>query len=104
MKLARLFMSALEGRDDVRVVGPPAEEERCPIVSLDFLNMDNAEVAFRLDEEFWDHDPMRFALCSLGPSDSGKPFTGHRAVCLRTQEYCGRSEYAIDAIERILRD
>ena len=28
--------------------GPPAEEERCPIVSLDFLNMDNAEAAFRL--------------------------------------------------------
>ena len=52
LRLAGLFMSAFEGRDDLRVVGPSATEERCPIVSLDFLRKDNAEVAFRLDEEF----------------------------------------------------
>ena len=101
LKLAKLFMSALEGRVDVRVVGPPAEEERCPIVSLDFLNMDNAEVAFLLDEG-WDHDPMRPALCSVGPPDS-ENFPNMR-FAFGHKNTVEEVECAIDAIEQILRD
>jgi cysteine desulfurase family protein len=104
LKLARLFMSALEGRDDVRVVGPPAEEERCPIVSLDFLNMDNAEVAFRLDEEFGIMTrcglhcaPLAHRTLKTFPQGTVRFAFGHKNTVEEV-------EYAIDAIERILRD
>ena len=104
LKLARLFMSALEGRDDVRVVGPPAEEERCPIVSLDFLNMDNAEVAFHLDEEFGIMTrcglhcaPLAHQTLKTFPQGTVRFAFGHKNTVEEV-------EYAIDAIERILRD
>lgn len=51
-KLAKMFVSNFDGRSDVKLIGPPMDVERCPIVSLDFPHMDNAEVAFRLDSEF----------------------------------------------------
>jgi cysteine desulfurase family protein len=104
LKLAKLFMSALEGRVDVRVVGPPAEEERCPIVSLDFLNMDNAEVAFHLDEEFGIMTrcglhcaPLAHQTLKTFPQGTVRFAFGHKNTVEEV-------ECAIDAIEQILRD
>ena len=36
----------------MRVVGPGPEEERAPVVSLDFTAGDNAEVAFILESQY----------------------------------------------------
>lgn len=52
LKLAGAFIKELIECEDVNMIGPGADEERCPIVSLDFIGRDNAEVAFRLDSEF----------------------------------------------------
>lgn len=50
--LARRFLEAMLERNDVRVVGRVDLSDRCPIVSLDFLQKDNAEISYRLDQEF----------------------------------------------------
>ena len=38
--------------DGLRLVGPKELEERTAVVSVDCMQMDNAEVAFRLDSEY----------------------------------------------------
>lgn len=52
LSLTKLFLHALEERSDINLIGLPGIEGRCPIVSVDFLARDNAEIAFRLDSEF----------------------------------------------------
>lgn len=52
LKLARRFMAAFLDHPKAKIIGPGIEEKRCPIVSLDFPTMDNADIAFRLDSEF----------------------------------------------------
>lgn len=52
MKLAGAFMEKISEMDGVRIVGPNRVENRAPVVSLDFLNEDNAQVAFALDSEY----------------------------------------------------
>jgi len=52
MKLAGAFMEKINKMDGVRIVGPNRVENRAPVVSLDFLNEDNAQVAFALDNDF----------------------------------------------------
>jgi cysteine desulfurase family protein len=104
LRLAGLFMSAFEGRDDLRVVGPSATEERCPIVSLDFLRKDNAEVAFHLDEEFGIMTrcglhcaPLAHQTLKTFPQGTVRFAFGHKNTVEEV-------ECAIDAIEQILRD
>jgi selenocysteine lyase/cysteine desulfurase len=50
--LVRRFLEAMLERNDVRVVGREGLSDRCPIVSLDFIKKDNAEISYRLDQEF----------------------------------------------------
>lgn len=52
LKLAKRFMAAFLDHPKAKIIGPGIEEKRCPIVSLDFPTMDNADIAFRLDSEF----------------------------------------------------
>lgn len=52
LSLALRFLESLADRNDVKVIGRTDLTNRCPIVSLDFLNKDNAEIAYRLDQEF----------------------------------------------------
>lgn len=52
LELAGLFMEKLKGLEGIRLVGPGADEARCPIVSLDFTEKDNAEISFQLDSEY----------------------------------------------------
>ncbi|PKM84565.1 MAG: cysteine desulfurase, partial [Firmicutes bacterium HGW-Firmicutes-11] len=52
LSLARRFLESLTDRNDVKVIGRTDLTNRCPIVSLDFLNRDNAEISYRLDQEF----------------------------------------------------
>ncbi len=104
LKLTRLFMEAFISRSSVRVVGPGAGEERCPIVSLDFTDKDNAEVAFRLDNEFgimtrcgMHCAPLAHKTLKTFPQGTVRFAFGHR----NTEEEVA---YAVDAIERILSD
>ena len=52
MKLAGAFMEKMNELEGVRIVGPNRVENRSPVVSLDFADRDNAEVAFILDSEY----------------------------------------------------
>jgi cysteine desulfurase family protein len=52
LKLTETFIEAFRGRKDVRLMGLDSIKDRCPIVSLDFFQRDNAEISYRLDEEY----------------------------------------------------
>lgn len=52
LELAFLFMDKVSQIDGIRIVGPREKEKRVGTVSLDFTDMDNADVAYRLDEEY----------------------------------------------------
>ena len=47
----RLFLDGIQGLA-VRVAGPADVERQVGVVSLDFLNGDNAEIAYRLEQDF----------------------------------------------------
>lgn len=46
------FIEATGNLKGVKLIGPPADSSRCPVVSLDFAHLDNAEAAFLLESEF----------------------------------------------------
>ncbi len=50
--LIRQFLEGLRGVEGVRLAGPWEPERRTAVFSLDFLGMDNAEAAFRLEAEY----------------------------------------------------
>ena len=52
LSLACAFIEKVKDIPGVRVVGPGPEEERAPVVSLDFTAGDNAEVAFILESQY----------------------------------------------------
>ena len=52
MELAGAFMNEMKEVASVRIVGPNRVENRAPVVSLDFHNQDNAEIAFLLESEY----------------------------------------------------
>lgn len=52
LSLACAFIEKVKDIPGVRVVGPGPEEERAPVVSLDFTAGDNAEVAFTLESQY----------------------------------------------------
>lgn len=53
MQLCLSFMEKVEKLGDaVRIVGTRDPQKRCPVVSLDFVEKDNAEVSFELDNEY----------------------------------------------------
>jgi cysteine desulfurase family protein len=46
------FISEAKGIPGLRLVGPSHLENRCPVAALDFTELDNGEVAYRLDETY----------------------------------------------------
>lgn len=52
MELTRQFLEGVLDMDNVQVIGLKNTENRTSVVSLNFPNHDNSEVAFRLDKEF----------------------------------------------------
>ena len=52
MELTKYFLEALKVFPNIRVVGRPDLEDRVAVVSLDFMNEDNAVVAFELESEY----------------------------------------------------
>lgn len=52
--LVKLFIEGIKVLDEkkVRLVGKSTVEGRCPVVSLDFQTLDNAEVSFNLEREY----------------------------------------------------
>ena len=51
-EMIRQFLEGLRGVEGVRLAGPWEPERRAAVFSLDFLGMDNAEAAFRLETEY----------------------------------------------------
>ena len=48
----RMFLDGLRDCPDIRIPGPADAEKRVGVISIDFLKRDNADVAFRLEEEY----------------------------------------------------
>lgn len=51
-QLMERFLAGLEGIPRARLVGPKGAAGRCPVIALDFVGLDNGEVAGRLEAEF----------------------------------------------------
>lgn len=52
LDLAAAFLDEMRKIPSVRIVGPNRNDNRAPVVSLDFIDRDNAEVAFALENNF----------------------------------------------------
>ncbi len=52
MILTACFLDGIKRMESIRVVGEPGISNRMAVVSLDFLNRDNAEIAFQLAEQY----------------------------------------------------
>lgn len=50
--LTARLIEGLSGLDGIRIVGPTALAQRVGVVSVDFCSIDNAEAAYRLENEF----------------------------------------------------
>lgn len=51
LELTQLFLEGVGNMEQVRIVGRKDLEQRAPVVSLDFLGRDNAQISFLLDSE-----------------------------------------------------
>lgn len=52
LDLADRFLTGARELSRAKKIGLPGREGRCPIVSLDFPELDNAEIAYRLDRDY----------------------------------------------------
>jgi len=52
MNLLSRLTDGLDNVPGVRIVGPENPKDKCAIAALDFLEMDNAAITYRLDEEY----------------------------------------------------
>ena len=52
MALTTRFLQGLRGNDRIRVPGPGDAKQRVGVISVDFLQKDNAEVAYQLEEQY----------------------------------------------------
>ncbi len=52
LHLTELFINKIKNMDNVRLVGLNGIDNRTAVVSLDFINNDNAEVSFKLSSEY----------------------------------------------------
>lgn len=50
--LTEHFLDGIRNMNAIRIVGPETALDRCPVVSLDFKEKDNAEIGFLLETEF----------------------------------------------------
>ena len=50
--MATLFLDGISGIPGVRLAGPSDLNDRVAVISLDFVEKDNAEVAFALEQEY----------------------------------------------------
>ena len=50
--LTKLFIDEILNMKNIRLVGKSTMENRCSVVSLDFYDKDNAEIAYRLETEY----------------------------------------------------
>lgn len=103
LAFTEIFLDAMKNRREVRVVGLEGLEGRCPIVSLDFLNHDNAEIAFRLDGEYGIMTRCGLHCAPIAHQTLG---TFPQGTVRFTFGHCNTDEeiyYAIDAIHTILK-
>ncbi|HZK02285.1 MAG TPA: aminotransferase class V-fold PLP-dependent enzyme [Anaerovoracaceae bacterium] len=101
--LTAAFMNAFKDSGEVKIIGPKADEQRCPIVSVDFSGRDNAEISFLLDDEYGIMTrcglhcaPMAHRTLGTFPKGTVRFSFGHKNT---TEEVL----YAIDAIKKILK-
>ena len=52
MALTQYFLDGLRGDTNIRVPGPLCAKDRVGVISVDFLQKDNAEVAFQLEQQY----------------------------------------------------
>lgn len=52
LALTKIFLQAVAKMKDVRIVGEQGLENRAPVVSLNFIGRDNAQISFLLDNQY----------------------------------------------------
>lgn len=52
LALTKLFLEGIRDLPNIRLIGKDTIEKRAPVVSLQMKHMDNAEAAFRLEQEY----------------------------------------------------
>jgi selenocysteine lyase/cysteine desulfurase len=102
LRLTDIFLEGIKQRNDIKIIGLDTIEGRCPIVSLDFIYRDNAELAFKLDDEYGIMTrcglhcaPMAHKTLGTFPKGTVRFAFGH----FNTEE---EIYYAIDSIQKIL--
>lgn len=103
LSLANQFIAGISDLPGARLVGPGESIRRCPIVSVDFPGLDNAEIAFLLEAEYGiltrcglHCAPMAHQTLGTFPAGTIRFSFGH----LNTEE---EVEYALDAVRKIQR-
>lgn len=103
LSLTNRFLSGIAEIPGARLIGPGASERRCPIVSLDFPDRDNAEIAFLLEAEYGiltrcglHCAPMAHQTLGTFPSGTVRFAFGHQ----NTED---EVDYALHAVRKILK-
>lgn len=104
LNLACRFLQAVKELPGVRAVGMPGKESRVGIVSLDFQDIDNAEMSYILDEQYGIMTrcglhcaPLAHQTFNTFPQGTVRFAFGHK----NTEEDV---DYAISSIKEILAD
>lgn len=101
--LTKLFIEGVKNIDGIRLIGYETVDNRAAVVSLDFLNIDNSEVAFILDREYeimtrvgLHCAPSAHKTLNTFPKGTVRFSFGH----MNTEE---EIKYTLDAINKIIK-
>lgn len=103
LELAMYFMDALENTDGVRIIGIKECKGRLGTVSLDFLDTDNAEVAYRLDAEYGIMTRCGLHCAPLAHQSFGTFPQGTVRFAFGYKNTIEDAEYAAKAIKEIIK-
>lgn len=101
--LTKLFIEGVKNIKDINLIGYDSTDNRAAVVSLDFLNIDNSEVAFILDREYGIMTrvglhcaPSAHKTLNTFPKGTVRFSFGH----MNTEE---EIKYTLDAINKIIK-
>lgn len=104
LDLAVRFIKSIKDIENVRIVGIQQREGRVGTVSLDFLNIDNAEVAYRLDAEYGIMTRCGLHCAPLAHQTFGTFPQGTVRFALGYRNTAEEIDYAVKAVRKIIED
>lgn len=104
LDLTELFIGEVLNMDGISLIGSKTTKDRCPVISLDFVNKDNAIIAYSLSKHF---GIMTRAGMHCAPSAHKTLGTFPRGTVRFSIGHFNREEeikYTIDSINKIVKD